>query len=211
MTLELNLLSDLSILCVPFVVVPYYLNLFVSYIYVLSNSCICSCHFLMCDLLWKALLNLIPLSTVLSLYRAASGGVFLMSWGYFAASSSLFFLKCGATICCHYRSWNMSSLLFFSVFIIFFKRATTYRCKQKTARPLGNDLKAHGGWRLIQARAVGDSCESWLILSGHLKAKAESSLYTPICLHSYAVILCENFLPLSCVESSVIAVPCNNY
>lgn len=32
MTLELNLLSDLSILCVPFVVVPNYLNLFVSYI-----------------------------------------------------------------------------------------------------------------------------------------------------------------------------------
>lgn len=31
MTLELNLLSDLSILCVPFVV-PNYLNLFVSYI-----------------------------------------------------------------------------------------------------------------------------------------------------------------------------------
>lgn len=32
MTLELNLLSDFSILCVPFVVVPNNLNLFVSYI-----------------------------------------------------------------------------------------------------------------------------------------------------------------------------------
>lgn len=32
MTLELNLLSDLSIIHVPFVVVSNYLNLFVSYI-----------------------------------------------------------------------------------------------------------------------------------------------------------------------------------
>lgn len=48
---------------------------------------------------------------------------------------------------------------FFLIFIIFFKRAA-YRFKQKTAGLLGNDLlKAHGGWRLMQARAVGDSCE----------------------------------------------------
>lgn len=157
---------------------------------------------------------MILLSTVLSLYRAASGGALLMSWGYFAASSSLFFPEMWLPIFVAIIGAKMCSppsfLKFFSIFIMSFKRAT-YRCKQKTARLLGNDLKAHGGWRLIQARAVGDSCECWLILSSLLEAKAESFLCTPICLCSYTAILCENFLPHSCVESSVITVPCNNY
>lgn len=156
---------------------------------------------------------MIPLSTVLSLCRAASGGALLRSWGYFAASSSLFFF------------WNMvpifvaimeakvcPPLLFFQFLSSFFKRAA-YHCKQKTTRLLGNGLlKAHGVWRLIQARAVGDSSECWLIWSSCLKAKAESFLCTPICtatllfcvrISSHSVALSHHLLQCHAIITSL--------